>query len=116
MDFENSVMRMTLANLPLVGAARSWVASKETILLTLLLAVQIVVMGLPYRTTWQELKSLAGPNAVHAEIITANNGQSRGFGTVRFNSKEDAQQAVQVRWVAGLSRNGGFFILSKRYL
>lgn len=69
--------------------------------------MQIVVIGLPYRTTWQELKSLAGASAVHADIAVASNGMSRGFGTVRFHSKEDAQQAIQVRFVESLSGLGG---------
>lgn len=55
---------------------------------------QIVVQGLPYSTTWQELKTLIGNNAVHADIVMSQNGQSRGYGTVRFSSQEDAQKAI----------------------
>lgn len=45
---------------------------------------------------WQDLKDLFRPAGavIRADVATAPDGQSRGFGTVLFASKEDAQKAV----------------------
>jgi hypothetical protein len=63
--------------------------------------VQILVKGLPYSTTSEELKALVGPTAQEADIAMERRGRngkqrSRGFGTVRFGSREHAQEAIQV--------------------
>ena len=34
---------------------------------------------------------------VHADIATDDSGQSRGYGTVRFESKADAASAIEAR-------------------
>jgi hypothetical protein len=62
------------------------------------MVVQILVKGLPYSTTSEELKALVGPTAQEADIALERRGgqRSRGFGIVRFGSKEHAQEAIQV--------------------
>ncbi|KAK9836303.1 hypothetical protein WJX81_003539 [Elliptochloris bilobata] len=59
---------------------------------------QVVVHNLPWNCTWQNLKDAfaeSTQNIERADVITDNTGRSRGFGTVRYASKEDAEQAVE---------------------
>ena len=58
--------------------------------------LQIVVHNLPWSMQWQQLKDLSEPygEVQRADIITDSYGRSRGFGTVRFGTKEEAQKAI----------------------
>ncbi|PSC76783.1 RNA-binding domain-containing [Micractinium conductrix] len=58
----------------------------------------IVVHGLPYRTSWQDLKDMCRPagSVVRADIATNPDGTSRGFGVVAFATPSDAQAAIEL--------------------
>jgi RNA recognition motif-containing protein len=59
---------------------------------------QIVVHGLPYSFSWQDLKDLANETggAVKADINEDRaTGRSRGFGTVLFETAEQATAAIE---------------------
>ncbi|KAJ3115358.1 hypothetical protein HK098_006995, partial [Nowakowskiella sp. JEL0407] len=58
---------------------------------------QVYVGNLPYSTRWMDLKDLFRPfglNPIHADVITEPNGRSKGFGIVRFSTKEECERAV----------------------
>ncbi|CCE88799.1 Piso0_001581 [Millerozyma farinosa CBS 7064] len=58
---------------------------------------EIFVGNLPFSINWQALKDLmreAG-EVVRADVRTDNWGKSRGFGTVVFNTEEEAAKAVE---------------------
>lgn len=56
--------------------------------------LQVVVHNLPWTTTWQQLKDYFKEWKVErADVVYDSWGKSRGFGTVRFSSKEDAEAA-----------------------
>lgn len=58
---------------------------------------QIVVQGIPWAYKWSDLKDMftsQGYAVVRADIAERG-GRSRGFGTVRFESAEQAQQAIE---------------------
>lgn len=58
---------------------------------------EIFVGNLPFSINWQALKDLmreAG-EVVRADVRTDNWGKSRGFGTVVFNTEEEATKAVE---------------------
>eukprot|EP00523_Entomoneis_sp_CCMP467_P009154 CAMPEP_0168742406 /NCGR_PEP_ID=MMETSP0724-20121128/13020_1 /TAXON_ID=265536 /ORGANISM="Amphiprora sp., Strain CCMP467" /LENGTH=465 /DNA_ID=CAMNT_0008789955 /DNA_START=130 /DNA_END=1527 /DNA_ORIENTATION=+ len=58
---------------------------------------QLYVGNLAFETTWKELKDhfrQAG-DVRRAEVATGPGGQSKGFGTVQFFSKEDAEAAIE---------------------
>eukprot|EP00882_Tetradesmus_deserticola_P000937 GHRQ01001017.1.p1 GENE.GHRQ01001017.1~~GHRQ01001017.1.p1 ORF type:complete len:269 (+),score=83.22 GHRQ01001017.1:156-962(+) len=56
--------------------------------------LQVVVHNLPWTTTWQQLKDTFKEWKVErADVVYDSWGKSRGFGTVRFSSKEDAESA-----------------------
>eukprot|EP00210_Caulerpa_lentillifera_P007282 g6962.t2 len=60
---------------------------------------QIVVHGIPFKFTWRELKDFFNQSvggAAHADIVLGHDGRSRGWGTVRFESPEAAQKAIEV--------------------
>lgn len=60
--------------------------------------LQIVVNGLPWAWTWKELKDLmagAGGNIVRADVVYGRDGRSRGYGTVRYETAEEAQAAIE---------------------
>lgn len=59
-------------------------------------ADRILTLQLSGTMQWQDLKDLFRPAGavIRADVATAPDGQSRGFGTVLFASKEDAQKAV----------------------
>ncbi|KAL4458907.1 hypothetical protein ABPG75_013772 [Micractinium tetrahymenae] len=59
---------------------------------------QIVVHGLPYRMSWQELKDLCRPAGavVRADIVTNPDGSSKGWGVAAFATPSDAQAAIQL--------------------
>lgn len=58
--------------------------------------LQVVVHNLPWSTTWQQLKDLFKDWKVErADVVYDTWGKSRGFGTVRFGSKEDADAACE---------------------
>lgn len=59
---------------------------------------QVVVLGLPYRTQWQDLKDLfrqAG-NVLRTDVMTNPDGSSKGWGLVQFSSPVDAQTAINM--------------------
>lgn len=73
--------------------------------------MQIVVHGLPYRVTWQDLKDIgneaSGGQCSRAEVITnPADGRSRGFGTILFVSGESAEAAIQA--IQGSELDGRF--------
>ena len=59
--------------------------------------LQIVVHNLPWDCSWQELRTAfqdIGP-IERADVVFDSHGRSRGFGIVRFASREAAQLAVE---------------------
>lgn len=59
--------------------------------------LQVVVHNLPWSCTWQNLKDHFADRAglERADVIIDGDNRSRGFGTVRFASAEDANGAVE---------------------
>ncbi|KAI8812071.1 hypothetical protein BJ742DRAFT_794725 [Cladochytrium replicatum] len=57
---------------------------------------QLFVGNLPFSVGWQELKDLfrGSGNVVRADVAMTPQGRSRGFGTVLFETEEEAQNAV----------------------
>lgn len=57
---------------------------------------EVFVGNLPFSTTWQVLKDLmrTAGDVVRADVMTTKFGKLRGFGTVVFNSAEEAAAAV----------------------
>ena len=58
---------------------------------------QLYVGNLSFDTSWQDLKdhfSSAG-SVERADVMKSDSGRSRGFGIVRFSTKEDAESAIQ---------------------
>ncbi|GLC43314.1 hypothetical protein PLESTB_001341400 [Pleodorina starrii] len=58
--------------------------------------LQIVVQGIPWAYTWRELKDMFAEtgNVDRADVVTGYDGRSRGYGTVKFATKEAAEAAV----------------------
>lgn len=58
----------------------------------------LFVGNLPFHCQWQDLKDLfrAAGNIQRADVALSAEGKSRGFGTVLFNTAEDAQNAVRI--------------------
>lgn len=58
---------------------------------------QVVVHGLPWSYTWKELKPIfeGCGTIVRADVVFGRDGRSRGYGTVQFSSKEEAQAAIE---------------------
>ncbi|KAF5842927.1 hypothetical protein DUNSADRAFT_3954, partial [Dunaliella salina] len=60
--------------------------------------LQVVVHNLPWACTWQQLKDCFRQWKVErADIVEDQWGRSRGFGTVRFATQEDAQMACEAQ-------------------
>ncbi|KAK2077604.1 hypothetical protein QBZ16_004449 [Prototheca wickerhamii] len=59
--------------------------------------LQIVVHGLPFAYTWQDLKDLFAEvgGIERADIVHGRDGRSRGYGTVRFGTLEEAAAAIE---------------------
>ncbi|KIY97986.1 hypothetical protein MNEG_9976 [Monoraphidium neglectum] len=58
--------------------------------------LQVVVHNLPWSCTWQQLKDTFREWRVErADIVLDAWGKSRGFGTVRFTTREDADAAIE---------------------
>jgi len=57
---------------------------------------KIFIGNLPYTTSWQDLKDLFGRagKVTRAEVSQSEDGHSKGCGTVLFETKEAAQQAI----------------------
>lgn len=57
---------------------------------------QLFVGNLSFETTWRELKDHFRQcgDVQRTEVIMSSTGQSRGFGTVQFSNKEDAENAI----------------------
>lgn len=58
---------------------------------------QICVQGIPWKYTWKELKDLftESGEVERADVMTAPDGRSKGWGTVRFTAKEGASAAIE---------------------
>ncbi|ODV96324.1 hypothetical protein PACTADRAFT_33497 [Pachysolen tannophilus NRRL Y-2460] len=58
---------------------------------------EIFVGNLPFRTNWQDLKDLFRNvgDVTRADVRLDDRGRSRGFGTVIFSNKEDAEKAIE---------------------
>ncbi|KAK9815807.1 hypothetical protein WJX72_009895 [[Myrmecia] bisecta] len=58
---------------------------------------QVVVHNLPWSCTWEELKEAFKdtPGLERADVIADSSGRSRGFGTVKYATQEDALAAVE---------------------
>ena len=62
--------------------------------------MQVVVQGISFAFAWQDLKDLFKPvGGVKADIVMGQDGRSKGWGTVLFDSQEDAEKAIQVHQV-----------------
>lgn len=62
-----------------------------------IMLVQVVVQGIPFAYAWQDLKDLFKPvGGVKADIVVGQDGRSKGWGTVLFDTPEDAERAIQV--------------------
>ena len=60
--------------------------------------MQVVVHGLPFAYAWQDLKDLFKPlGAVKADVVMGPDRRSKGWGTVLFDSEEDAENAIKVK-------------------
>lgn len=60
--------------------------------------LQVVVHNLPWSMTWQGLKDLfseAG-NVARTDVMTDDHGRSKGYGTVLFSTKEEAQGSIDM--------------------
>jgi len=57
---------------------------------------QVFVRNLPYTTSWQDLKDYFKQfgRVVRAEALTGGDGSPKGQGTVLFETREDAQNAI----------------------
>lgn len=58
---------------------------------------KVFVGNLPWSVTWQTLKDLAkekGLNPIRAEVAIGDNGKSRGWGTLQFDSTDEADAAI----------------------
>ena len=63
----------------------------------MLWSLQVVVQGLPFAYSWQDLKDLFKPmGGVKADIVMGRDGRSKGWGTVLFDSEADAERAIKV--------------------
>lgn len=60
--------------------------------------LQVIVQGLPFAFAWQELKDLFKPvgGVLKADIVMGQDGRSKGWGTVNFETEADAAKAVEV--------------------
>lgn len=61
------------------------------------LAGRVLFVGnLPFHVQWQDLKDLfrSAGNIQRANVALGNDGRSRGFGSVQYSSKEDAEIAI----------------------
>mmetsp|Transcript_2319 Transcript_2319/g.2588 ORF Transcript_2319/g.2588 Transcript_2319/m.2588 type:complete len:207 (-) Transcript_2319:324-944(-) len=60
--------------------------------------LQVVVLNLPWSVSWQTLKDhfQGAGKVVRADVVTdVETGRSRGFGTVSFETQEEAQLAIE---------------------
>jgi len=63
----------------------------------MIVLLQVVVQGIPFAFAWQDLKDLFKPlGGVKADIVMGHDRRSKGWGTVLFDSQEDAERAIQV--------------------
>ncbi|KAL3157351.1 hypothetical protein ABBQ32_011834 [Trebouxia sp. C0010 RCD-2024] len=59
--------------------------------------MQVVVQGIPWKYTWKELRPMfeeCGP-IDRTEVVYGRDGRSRGYGTVRFETVEAANTAIE---------------------
>jgi len=58
---------------------------------------QLFVGNLSFDTSWQELKDHFREvgEVEHVDVMEHSDGRKKGFGTVRFSNKEDAQNAIK---------------------
>ena len=66
--------------------------------------LQVIVQGLPFAYAWQDLKDLFKPigGVLQADIVMGQDGRSRGWGTVSFETQADAEKAIKVIYTAFL--------------
>lgn len=59
--------------------------------------MQVVVQGIPWKYTWKELRPMFEEcgGIDRAEVVYGRDGRSRGYGTVRFETVEAAQSAIE---------------------
>ena len=57
---------------------------------------QLFIGNLPWETTWQELKDYFAPcgDIQRADVAIGHDGRKKGFGFVRFATKEEASGAI----------------------
>lgn len=60
--------------------------------------VELFVGNLPFSTTWQDLKDIFRRvgNVVRADVVTGNDGRSRGYGLVTLRNEGDAEKAISM--------------------
>jgi hypothetical protein len=58
---------------------------------------QVVVHGLPWSYTWKELKPIfEGIGEIErADVVYGRDGRSRGYGTIKFATVEEANAAIE---------------------
>lgn len=58
---------------------------------------QVCIQGIPWSYTWKELKELVAEcgEVERADVMTSPDGRSKGWGTVRFTSKEAASDSIE---------------------
>ena len=58
---------------------------------------RVVVLNLPWRTSWQALKQVfaAAGEVERADVALDESGRSRGYGTVRFATEAQAMNAIR---------------------
>lgn len=58
---------------------------------------RVVVLNLPWRTSWQALKQYFATAGVveRADVALDESGKSRGYGTVRYATKTEAMNAIR---------------------
>lgn len=60
---------------------------------------QLFIRNLPYSVSWQDLKDLmreSGGNVLRADVSTDTDGKSKGFGSVVFETVEEARRAADM--------------------
>mmetsp|Transcript_6831 Transcript_6831/g.9265 ORF Transcript_6831/g.9265 Transcript_6831/m.9265 type:complete len:207 (+) Transcript_6831:256-876(+) len=58
--------------------------------------LQVVVLNLPWSVTWQSLKDHFQEigNVVRADVVFDDNGRSRGFGTISYETPDEVNAAI----------------------
>ncbi len=61
-------------------------------------ALQLIAQGLSFADAWQDLKDLVKPigGVLQADVVMGQDGHSKGWGTLNFETEADAERAIQV--------------------